>query len=192
MAKKKISVMVASTIYPNRDFIIQVCAMIQGYGYQVINSEYGTLYPPIGKTNMDACLDAVNECDIFFGIIQPMYSTGIVHQEFLKACELNKPRRYLAHSYVVFSRQLLKQFMCIDDDFSKRTKFTIKKTPVMDDIQVIDMYNLAVQNELLYEDRKYHWVQEYFRPDDAFRHVETLFANKKRVEADLKNLNYSK
>jgi hypothetical protein len=59
---------------------------------------------------------------------------------------------------------------------------------VMDDIRVIDMYNLAIQQELPYEDRKYHWVHEYYRHDEAFRHIETLFADIERVERDLKNL----
>ena len=42
---------------------------------------------------------------------------------------------------------------------------------------------------LPYEERKYHWVQEFFRPDEALRHVETLFRDIKRVELELANLN---
>lgn len=192
MAKDQIKVLVASTIYPNKDFIIQVCGMIQTYGYKVINSDFGTLYPPIGEHNIKACLEAVDDCDIFFGLIQPMYSTGITHQEFQKACDKNKPRRFMAHSYVTFTRKLLHQFMYENGDIKKRTKFKFDKTSVMDDIRVIDMYNLAIQQELRYKDRKYHWVQEYFRLDEAFRHIETLFADRKRVEEDLRNLNLLK
>lgn len=184
----KIKIMVASTVYQNRDFLLQICAMLHGYGYHVINSEYGTLHPALGKNNVDACLAAVDECDIFFGIINPFYSTGITHQEFKRAIAVNKPRRFIAHNHVVFTRKLLKQFMYNPD--KSRSAFKISSTSVMDDIRVIDMYDDAVQILLEpYEARKYHWVQEYFRPDEAFRHVEALFSDLKRVKAELNNLN---
>jgi hypothetical protein len=181
----KIKIMVASTVYQNRDLLVQICAILTSYGYQVINSEYGTLHPPLGLSNVEACLSAVAECDIFFGIINPHYSTGITHQEFLKAIELNKPRRFIAHGFVVFSRKLLSQYMYDD---KVRNEFEIKATSVMDSVKVIDMYNCAVQNDLPYEERKYHWVQEFFRPDEALRHIEALFKDIKRVERELINL----
>ena len=142
--KPKIKIMVASTIYQNRDFVLQICAILKGYGYYVINSEYGTLRPPLGHNNVDACLAAVEECDIFFGIINPFYSTGITHQEFQKAIQLDKPRRFIVHSFVTFSRKLLEQFMYSDSLKTIRTAFTINKTSVMDDIKVIDMYNDSI------------------------------------------------
>jgi Domain of unknown function (DUF4062) len=188
MAKKKINIMVASTVYHNRDLLLQICAVLNNYGYHVINSEYGTLHPPLGMNNTDACIAAVNECDIFFGIINPMYSTGITHLEFQKAIAINKPRRFIAHSFVTFSRKLLAQYMYTD---GVRNHFAIQSTSVMDNLKVIDMYNDAVQLNLNYEERKYHWVQEFFRPDEALRHVETLFRDIKRVEQQLANLTNS-
>lgn len=187
--KKRITVMVASTVYNNRDLLLQVCGMLNTYGYDVVNSEYGTLHPPLGQNNTAACIAAVNDCDIFFGLINPFYSTGITHLEFREAIRINKPRRYMAHSFVVFSRKLLAQFMYTGVKRKRRTPFTIQSTSVMDDIRVIDMYNDAIQMNLPYDDRKYHWVQEFFRYDDVFRHVQTLFANYKKVEAELDNLN---
>lgn len=186
--KRKIKLMLASSVYQNRDVLLQICAMLKGYGYDVINSEYGTLHPPLGMSNTEACLAAVEDCDIFFGIIYPFYSTGITHLEFKKAIELNKPRRFLAHSFVTFSRKLLFQYMFTN---KLRNNFEIQKTSVMDSVKVIDMYNEAVQDDLPYEYRKYHWVQEFFRPDEAFRHVETLFKDIKRVERELANLKHS-
>lgn len=181
--------MIASTVYQNRDLLLQICGVLNNYGYHIINSEYGTLHPPLGMNNTEACLAAVDECDIFFGIINPMYSTGITHQEFQKAIDIDKPRRYIAHSFVTFSRKLLAQFMYINADNSVRNGFEIKSTSVMDSVRVIDMYNDAVQINLPYEERKYHWVQEFFRPDEALRHVETLFRDIKRVKLELANLN---
>lgn len=190
MAKKrKINIMVASTVYQNRDLLLQICGILNTYGYHVINSEYGTLHPSLGMNNTDACIAAVAECDIFFGIINPMYSTGITHLEFQKAIAIGKPRRFIAHSFVTFSRKLLAQYMYADAAKTQRNDFEIHSTSVMDSIKVIDMYNDAVQINLAYEERKYNWVQEFFRPDEALRHVETLFRDIKRVERELANLN---
>jgi hypothetical protein len=190
MAKKrKIKIMVASTVYQNRDLLLQICGILNTYGYHVINSEYGTLHPPLGMNNTDACLAAVAECDIFFGIINPMYSTGITHLEFQRAIAIDKPRRFIAHSFVTFSRKLLAQYMYSDAGKIQRNDFEIQSTSVMDSVKVIDMYNDAVQINLAYKERKYHWVQEFFRPDEALRHVETLFRDIKRVERELANLN---
>jgi hypothetical protein len=190
MAKKrKIKIMVASTVYQNRDLLLQICGILNTYGYHVINSEYGTLHPPLGMNNTDACIAAVAECDIFFGIINPMYSTGITHLEFQRAITIDKPRRFIAHSFVTFSRKLLAQYMYDDAAKTQRNDFEIQSTSVMDSVKVIDMYNDAVQINLAYEERKYHWVQEFFRPDEALRHVETLFCDIKRVERELANLN---
>ncbi|WP_179005012.1 DUF4062 domain-containing protein [Winogradskyella forsetii] len=187
--KKKINIMVASTVYQNRDLLLQICGILNAYGYHVINSEYGTLHPPLGMNNTDACIAAVAECDIFFGIINPMYSTGITHLEFQRAIAIDKPRRFIAHSFVTFSRKLLAQYMFSDVAKTQRNDFEIKSTSVMDSVKVIDMYNDAVQINLAYEERKYHWVQEFFRPDEALRHVETLFRDIKRVESELAILN---
>lgn len=187
--KKKINIMVASTVYQNRDLLLQICGILNTYGYHVINSEYGTLHPPLGMNNTDACIAAVAECDIFFGIINPMFSTGITHLEFQRAIAIDKPRRFIAHSFVTFSRKLLAQYMYTDAAKTQRNDFEIQSTSVMDSVKVIDMYNDAVQINLTYDERKYHWVQEFFRPDEALRHVETLFRDIKRVERELANLN---
>ncbi len=189
MAKKrKIKIMVASTVYQNRDLLLQICGILNTYGYHVINSEYGTLHPPLGMNNTEACIAAVAECDIFFGIINPMYSTGITHLEFQRAIDINKPRRFIAHSFVTFSRKLLAHYMYDDAAKTQRNSYEIHPTSVMDSIKVIDMYNDAVQINLSYQERKFHWVQEFFRPDEALRHVETLFSDIKRIELELANL----
>ncbi len=72
---------------------------------------------------------------------------------------------------------------------TQRNDFEIQSTSVIDSVKVIDMYNDSVQINLDYEERKYHWVQEFFRPDEALRHVETLFGDIKRVESELAILN---
>src|SRR5690348_1795464 len=71
VASRKLTIMIASTVYNNRDLLLQICGMLNNYGYNVINSEYGTLRPPLGHNNTAACIAAVNDCDIFFGLINP-------------------------------------------------------------------------------------------------------------------------
>jgi hypothetical protein len=190
MANKhnRIKIFVASTVYTNRDLLLQICGILSTYGYQVINSDYGTLYPHLGHNNKEACLAEIKECDIFFGIINPFYSTGITHEELKEAIKLDKPRRFMVHGFVTFSRKLLEQFMYDDAGEKNRTGFTIQKTSVMDDIRVIDMYNDAIQHELPEDEKKYHWAHEYFRPDEAFRHIETLFADVDKVKNDLETI----
>ncbi|MFC5283136.1 hypothetical protein ACFPJS_06650 [Pedobacter alpinus] len=112
-----------------------------------------------------------------------------LHIEFQRAIAIDKPRRFIAHSFVTFSRKLLAQYIYADAAKTQRNNFEIQSTSVMDSVKVIDMYNDAVQINLAYEERKYHWVQEFFRPDEALRHVETLFRDIKRVERELANLN---
>lgn len=80
--------------------------------------------------------------------------------------------------------------MYADATNTQRNDFEIRSTSVMDSVKVIDMYNDAVQGNLAYEQRKYHWVQEFFRPDEALRHVETLFRDIKRVERELASINH--
>ncbi len=67
--KKKINIMVASTVYQNRDLLLQICGILNTYGYHVINSEYGTLHPPLGMNNTAACIEAVKDCDIFLVLL---------------------------------------------------------------------------------------------------------------------------
>ena len=82
--------------------------------------------------------------------------------------------------------------MYSDEAKTQRVNFDIRATSVMDSVKVIDMYNDAIQANLSYEDRKYHWVQEYFRQDEALRHIETLFRDINRVKHELDNLNNQK
>lgn len=143
MAKKKLKIMLSSTVYHFETEIEQIYAILKGYGYDVFCSHMGTVYNVPGKSPEESCLIAVEDCDFFFGIIYPFYGSGITHKEFKKAIEINKPRGFLAHHDVSFTRQLLHQFMI--DNNGDRTDFVLKtKTPVMDDLRVVDMYNDAV------------------------------------------------
>lgn len=179
--------MVASTVYHFKTDLEQLCYTLRGYGYKVLNSHIGTVYSIPGKSPTDSCLAAVNDCDFFLGIILPFYGSGITHKEFKEAIKLDKPRGYLAHHDVAFSRLLLKDFM-LDPITKKRNKFKlIKKTPVMDDLRVIDMYNDAVGDGLPMKKRL--WAQEFHSySSQGAPFISTQFEDIDRFRSDLENL----
>ncbi len=187
MAKKKFKIMLSSIVNHFKTEIEQIYATLKGYGYDVMCSHMGTVYNVPGKSPEESCLIAVEDCDFFFGIIYPFYGSGITHKEFKKAIEINKPRGFLAHHDVAFTRQLLQQFMI--DNKGDRTDFVLKtKTPVMDDLRVIDMYNDAVGDGQPMNKRL--WAQEFYKYSlDGAEFVTTQFENKNRFKTDLDNIN---
>ncbi len=186
MPKKKLKIMVSSTVYHFKTELEQLCSTLKGHGYDVLNSHIATIYSIPGKSPEDSCLATVEECDFFFGIILPFYGSGITHKELKKAIDLNIPRGFLAHHDVKFARELLKQFMY--DEHKARTGFSLTKpTPVMDDMRVIDMYNDAIGDGLPLNKRL--WAQEFYKYSlDGALFVDTQFANEPRFRADLEKL----
>ena len=79
----------------------------------------------------------------------------------------------------MFARQLLKPYMFKRD--GKRTKFALKKNPVLDDLRVIDLYLDAIQNDIPVKDRVGHWVQEFYRLPEALGYLASQFSDVKRI-----------
>ena len=178
--------MVASTVYGFEDHIEQICATLMGYGYEVWNSHIRTIPLNPGMSNLQNCLEAVQNCDAFFGIIRPRYGAvvegniSITHQEIRRAIELRKPRWFIAYRDITVARQLLKQYR-FDDQGNPNPDFNYRRTDIMDDIRVIDLYDETIMNELPPADRIGHWVDEFYRIDDILRCLETQFSNLDRV-----------
>lgn len=178
--------MVASSIYGYEDQLNQICATLTGYGYEVLNSHLKTVPVHPGKSNLENCLLAVKACDLFFGIVRPQYGSGIVsdisitHEEMRKAIELKKPRWFVAHRDITIARQLLRQYMFFKNG-KPRSSFKYKRTNIIDDIRVIDLYNDTILNEVPPKERRGHWVDEYFRLDDILQCIETQFKDVNRI-----------
>lgn len=194
MAKEIIKIMVSSAVYGFENEIRQICATIDSYSnskysYKVLNSHIGSIpsIPELSPT--DSCLRAVEDCNYFLGIILPRYGSGVTHQEFDKAIELNKPRGYLSHFSVRYARDILAQFMY--SDIKKRVKnpdFEFKTTPVFQDARIIDMYNDAIGDGKPIEQRL--WAQEFGHTNgDALVHVEANFSDIERFKNDLDIMN---
>jgi hypothetical protein len=187
MTKKKLTIMVSSTVYGSESDLDQIEAILDGFGYNVVMSKNGTVYVPMGFSNEEACLQAVEDCDLFLGIIFPRYGSGITHKEISKAIELDKPRWFIAHHYVSFAREILKQYMFRGTRNNR--SFTFKKTGVLDNAKVIHMYNEAIQNHLAADKRKSHWAQPFFKTSETHKFINTQFSNiNKRIE-ELRKLN---
>lgn len=193
MAKEIIKIMVSSTVYGFEKDLRQLCATIESYKsrkveYRVLNSYIGSIYVAPGISNTEACLRAVDECDFFLGIILPRYGSGITHQEFSRAIQQDKPRGFLSHFSVRFSRELLAQFMY--SDFKNRIRnpdFKFLKTTVFEDARIIEMYNEAIQDSLPIDQRR--WAHEFGHFDgDQIKFIETEFKDIKRFNDDLKVL----
>jgi len=193
MPREVIKIMVSSTVYGFEKDLRQLCAAIENYKsrdfeYKVLNSCIGSIYVAPGVSNTEACLRAVNECDFFFGIILPRYGSGITHEEFTSAIQLDKPRGFLSHFSVRYARELLAQYMYTN--ISKRVPnpdFKFSKTPVFEDARIIDMYNEAIQDGLPLDQRR--WAHEFGHFDgDEMKFVETEFKNINRLKADLDEL----
>lgn len=192
MAKKapipKLKVMVASTIFGFEDQLEQVCSTLQGYGYEVWNSYMKTIPVHPGLSNTDNCLRAVESCDLLFGIIRPRYGAvpngefSITHQEMLKAIELKRPRWFIAHRDIAIARQLLKQYMILEDK-TPNPDFIFHKTEVLDDIRLLKLYNDTILNDVDPGERIGHWVDEYFRLGDILKCVQTQFQDKSRIRS---------
>lgn len=184
--KKQLTIMVSSTVYGMESDLLVISAMLKRYGYNVVMSLEGTVYVPIGVSNEEACLKAVEDCDLFLGIIFPRYGSGITHKEFSKAIELDKPRWFVAHHYVKFARDILKQYMFRGSRSNRQ--FLFKKTDMMDKADVVHMYNEAIQNHIAADKRKSHWAQPFFLTPEIFPFIETQFGNMNKRIAELEQL----
>ena len=196
-AKKRPTILVSSTVYGIEELLDRIYAILTTFGYEVWMSHKGTLPVRSDHTTFTNCLQAVDECDLFLGIITATYGSGkegsdlsIVHQEINRAIELNKPRWLLAHEQVVFARRLLRDLG--HDSPEKRGKLKLGKgAKSISDLRVIDMYEEAIRHTEPLSERNGNWVQEYRADEDALLFASAQFSRFQEVEEFIKeNLAY--
>ncbi|MBU1370819.1 MAG: DUF4062 domain-containing protein, partial [Bacteroidetes bacterium] len=167
----KIEIVVASSVYGYEDQLNQICGLFEQMGYQPISSHYKTMPIDPSKSNLENCLKAVENFDVFFGVLRPFYGSGIIgdasitHKEMKKAIELKKPRWFVAHRDIRVARELFKQYRYLPDR-SLNPVFTYRPTKLMDDIRVIDMYNDTILNDIDPAERIGHWTDEFYNFKD--------------------------
>jgi hypothetical protein len=187
--KSNIKILVASTIYGYQDQLSAIYAQLDSYGYDVINSHMGTVYAGADKSNISNCLDAVEDCDAFLGIIRPEYGSGIIgetsitHEEVLKAILLKKARWFLVDAKVVFARQLLNHAEFLDRHTLKpiKSENIIIRPNKLIDIRSIEIYNRVTKDKVPAKERIGHWAQEYYDLPGIQRYIEGQFRNLEKV-----------
>lgn len=155
VTRNHINIFVASTVYNFEYVLRQVYELLDSYGYDVYISHMGTILLDSSKSNLDNCINAVNDCDVFIGFIRPDYGSGVLekggksitHFEFETAYKREIPRFVLADYRVVFTRSLFRDSFVVEDSTAKRIDFnqiSFENNKVMD-TRCIRMYNEAIK-----------------------------------------------
>ncbi len=191
-AKKKeprLKILVSSSVYGHEELLESVYALLETYGYEVVMSHKGTIPVDPSNSAMDSCLDAVQTCDLFLGIILPSYGTGkeasgensITHRELIESIALNKPRWFLVHEHVAVARLLLDPYRVKNGKnnaypFQFAGNMPFQRSPILSDTRVIDMFELAMRHDVPnVKDRAGNWVQHYGPDEDARLFVNAQF-----------------
>lgn len=186
---RKLTVMVSSTVYGIEELLDRIYTLLTDFRYEVWISHKGTMPVFSERSAFENCIKAVEHCDLFLGLITPYYGSGkdgddisICHQELQKAVELNKPRWLLAHDHVVFARSLLKNLKYQKSGRFVTAQLAVKKTAVIDDLRVIDMYEEAILSQKPLRDRQGNWVQKFQSDEDALLFATAQFSRYQEVE----------
>jgi hypothetical protein len=175
---RKFKIMVGSTVYGFEDQLSQIVATLNMLGYDVLNSHYGSIKVNPHLSNLDNCLNAIKECDLFLGIIRPFCGTGnigeknITFEEIKEAVRLKKPYWFLVHRDVVFTRQLFKKIKLKSGD-----EIIVKDNRLFDKLS-IEMYEFVIKNHVPVTLRNGNWAQEFYRMDDMMTYILAQFADK--------------
>jgi hypothetical protein len=191
--KRRMTIMVSSTVYGIEDLLDQIYAVLTRFGYEVWMSHRGTVTVNSNDHPFESSLKAVDECDLFLGLVTPQYGSGvatgeisITHQEFIRAIDTNKPRWFLAHEYVVFARLLLRGLGYKKPEEREAIPL-FDGAGTLDDLRVIDMYEAASRNAIKFKDRTGSWVQKFSSLDDAMLFTTAQFHRYQEIENFLRN-----
>lgn len=187
-SNRRPTILVSSTVYGIEELLERIYTVLTAFGYEVWMSHKGTLPVRSDGTAFDNCLNAVDDCDLFLGIITSDYGSGrdgaeisITHQELKRAIERRKPRWLLSHQNVVFARRLLRDMG--HDSPEKRAKLKLAKgAKSISDLRVIDMYEEAILNTRPLSERHGNWVQEFRTDEDALLFASAQFSRYQEVE----------
>lgn len=112
--EKRYSVMISSSVNGFEDQLKRIEVEFKNLGYAVVLSMSGTMKVDPRLNNFDNCLKAVENCDLFFGVIRPDCGTGrmgeksITFNEFMHARECHKPCWFVIDNKIKVYKELLK------------------------------------------------------------------------------------
>lgn len=179
MGKKKnnVKIMVGSTVYGFEDQLSSIVGQLTTMGFDVLNSHHGSIKVNPSLSNLDNCLNAVKECDLFLGIIRPYCGTGnigeknITFEEIKEAIRLKKPYWFLVHRDVVYTRLLLKKMKLKSGD-----EIVFTDNRLFDKLS-IEMYEYVIKNHLPVTLRNGNWAQEFYRLDEMMTYIIAQFSS---------------
>lgn len=188
---RKPILMVSSTVYGHEEELEVIYSLLTSFQYEVWMSHKGTIPVFSNNSAFQNCIEAVNKCDLFLGIITPEYGSGIepgelsiTHREMKEAIKLDKPRWFLAHDKVVFARAFLNDLGF--KSLEKRQELTLKsKSKTISDLRVIQMYEDATIQSVGVEERQGNWVQKYSSAADMNLFVTSQFSKYEDMIAKL-------
>ncbi len=189
----KLKILVSSVVFGYEDLLESIYSLLEEYQYDVLMSHKGTIPIDPEISAMSSCLEAVEKCDLFLGIILPRYGSGreekdalsITHREALRAIELNKPRWFLVHENVAIARQLLKPYRdpAQESNFQFKPGFNFQPTPILEDLRILDLYEKAMNlDKAEVKDRQANWVQAYGPDNDARLFATAQFRRYRELE----------
>lgn len=192
MAKRRPIVMVSSSVYGQEELLELIYSLLTTLGYEVWMSYKGTIPTNSDESSLESCLKAVENCDMFLGLITTNYGTtkdgeiSATHSEFKRAIELNKRRWFLIHDRVVFARQILRKLG--HNNQATRHKLDLKiLAPYISDLRVFDMYEDALDKHEEEGRITVRWVQEYDRDSDALLFAASQFSRYQDAEQWIKD-----
>lgn len=196
MPEDKLKIMVASTVHGFSENLEVIYATLQEFGYEVWCSYKGTIPAHPGKSNLENCIEAAKNCDLFLAILRPYYGSGVIgstsitHEEVKTAVDENKPRWFLAHRDIDLIRQLLKKLYIENPDGTKNREFMLEKGPILDDLRVLDTYNYALMNHVPVTERTGHWVQPYFNfSSEGMEYIRFQFGKPDEIRKIVEQMN---
>ncbi len=189
MENEKLKLLVSSPVYGIEELLDRVFSLLTSFGYDVWMSHKGTVPVNSQYTAYQNCINAVENCDLFLGIITTRYGSGITqvenksitHLEILKAIELDKPRWILAHDHVIYARQLLQDLGYESEE--QRSKLNLKDKAIsLGNIKVIGLYEEATKKDLPPDDANGNWAHKFSSDEDALLFSASQFSRYQEAE----------
>lgn len=191
-------IMVSSTVDGIEDLLEQVFSILNE-NYTVWMSYKGTIRVNSGKSNFDNCLDAVEKCDLFLGILTTSYGSGkdaeglsITHKEVRAAIQRNIPRWFLSHRDLEFAFDLVRNLghRIPADVAALNVKMNeLRKngrSPVIDNYNVLVMYSEVIQAKKALIERRGNWAQPFYTDRDGQIFVTAQFLRHTQVIDEIK------
>lgn len=187
--KKDTKLMLASTVYGFEDQLSKIIHDVAERDFNVLSSFQGSIKVNPKLSNLENCLQAVDEANWFLGIVRPYYGTGniekknITFEEIKTAIQLNKPRWFYIHRDVIFAEKIMGSIQVNNPEDSKTEIPNVLLPNQSIAKEAIDLYNHVIKNdEKQLELRNGNWAQEFFVFTEALIYVRSQFLDFKFVE----------